>query len=173
MRQAVPQSRPQGPPPEEPAYLKQLKEENPAAYQDHLRTQRELKQQRAATFQLMDKQDQMEFLQEFGDKGGKDLLPIVNQKLEECRRNGNHSLNRGQIFLLLKGHEATTAKKQTATTFQSPAQTTATPQASGQTSFPGQDPSAGAALTSSSATTRESSTETIEELEKRLANQQF
>ncbi len=174
LRTAVPPSRPHGPPPEEPAHLKQLREENPAAYQDHLRTQGELKRQRAATFQILDKQDQMEFLQEFGGKGGRELLPLVNQKLEECRRNGNHSLNRGQIFLLLKGHEATikNSKGDPEYTAAPTAPAAAKAQPSAQP-FPGQDPSAGAAITSSSATSRESSKETLDELEKRLEDVEF
>ncbi len=165
LKQAVPQQvRPTQPEPV-PVWLKQLKEENPAAFQAYVLQDRKLKEQSAATFQVLDQQDRMAFVQEFGQDAAK-KLPEIEGKLEELRQRGIHSYNRGQIFVHLKGVEAIQSQKTPKATVQQ------TPVAQATVDAPGSDVRSAGTVVTGSATTAKAS-ESLEEMEKRLENQEF
>lgn len=97
-------------PEQEPEYLLKLKEENPVAYQAYKALEAKNKQQGAHMFQVMDNQDRLQFLTEFGDEAKK-YANQVEAKLDELRQQGIHHWNRGQILVHLKGQEALAGAK--------------------------------------------------------------
>ena len=154
---------------EEPPHLKQLKEENPAVYQELVSLKKAEKQRNAVMFQMLDNQDREQFLREFGEVGGKDYLPRVEEEMAKLRAQNISNYNRGQIFLHLKGLDSVRAPKPKAT----PApEAKPAPVATASDTIPSSDPS-DAGTTRSGSTTSGTGRKTIEEMEKELENFKF
>lgn len=169
LRQGTPAPVRQNQPEPVPTWLKQLKEENPAAFQAYVLQDRKLKEQSAATFQVMDQQDRLQFVQEFGQDAAR-RLPEIEQKLEELRQRNIHAYNRGQIFVHLEGVDAIQKRKtpsKPSVQQSAPAQSSA-----GDIDAPGSDVrSAGTVATGSATATK--APESLDELEKRLSEFEF
>lgn len=157
-------------PEKEPESLQRLREENPDMYQ-HLKQQElKLKQQSAATFGLMDNQDRLEFVRQFGDDGEK-RLHEVEAKLEELRAKNIHHYNRGQIFLHLEGLDNFENKRKSKVApAQEAQQSVPAHQAQADGMAPSSRPSAAGVVKSGSAAATSASRPTIEELEERLGD---
>lgn len=171
LRQSAPAPRPTAPE-VEPEFMKQLREENPAAYKAFKVQERKQREQSAATFQVLDQQDRQSYLMEFGQDGGSKLQE-VEQKLEELRQRGIHHFNRGQIYLHLEGVDAVKTKRTSRPSAPSPVQNTPViQQALAQVvDAPSSEPKSAGTLSGSSAPA--SRTESLEEMEKRLLDQEF
>lgn len=93
-------SRPSAPDPE----LEKLRQEHPAMAERYIRQQHELKQVRAGVFSTFDRQDRLEFIQEFGTEGKK-RVQEVERILEMERQKGNHNASRAGIYVWMRGQE--------------------------------------------------------------------
>jgi len=167
LRSVVPSQQAQ--PKQEPEYLVRLKEENPAAYAALTSQAHQLAQQSQALFVFGDKQDQLQFIQDFGDEGKK-YLPQVEAELQKLRANGRSDFNRGQIFLHIKGIESLQKPSQpaAATVVAAPTETVNnTPN-----NVPSSDP-ASAVTTAKGSATAVSTKETLAEKEERLKDFTF
>ncbi len=162
LRQAVPQ---QAPTPQAlPPHLEKLKEEQPHVFEQVMAQEHQLKQTRAALFDVKDGQDRLQFLAQYGQLVPSDKMNAVEAKLDELRSQGIHHWNRGQILLHMTGQEAL-VKKPTA---QTPVSATPAPQANNG-DVPSSDASA-AATTATGSAPAGSANETLEQMEARLAN---
>lgn len=159
-RSAVPQR--QSAPQEDPPHLKQLREENPAAYQAFKEQEFRAKQQSAAMFTVLDNQDRLQFMQEFGEEGKKHLQQVESE-LERLRSQGISNYNRGQILVHLKGQEALSAAR-TPKPAQAPAQAP---------NIPSSDPSVAGTTAGGSAQAAPTGKKTIEDYERELADVVF
>jgi hypothetical protein len=170
LRQSAPNPRPQVVE-QDPDWLKTLKDENPNAYKAFKMQDRKLKEQSAATFQVMDQQDRQAFLMEFGQEAGQKLQE-VETKLEELRRSGVHHFNRGQIYLHLEGVDAVKSKRAPKASSKHETQSFPTAVAAAQEiEAPSSDPKSAGILRGSSAPQKK--TESLDDLEKRLENEIF
>jgi hypothetical protein len=97
------QQRAQRPQEEDSPELKELRETNPALYNQTKRQQREIKELRAAHFTQADENDRIKFILEAGD-AGKKKLPEVERILDQERRAGRFHTRLG-LYQWLEGQE--------------------------------------------------------------------
>ncbi len=162
------QSRPEVP----DAEFERLRAESPAVAERMLKMQRENKQLRAGLFSSFDKQDRLEFVQEFGE-GGKKRLGEIDRILEMERQKGNHNANRQGIYVWLMGQERLRKDAQGAQT-QTQTQTTRAVDNSHSDDLnaPGSDPVQAATIRSGTAG-KDSSQLSFEERERLIENEVF
>ncbi len=162
------QSRPEVPDPE----FERMRQENPAMAEKFIRQQKEIKQMRAGLFSSFDKQDKLEFLQEYGTDGKKKLADI-ERILEGERQRGNHNANRQGIYVWLMGQERLRKDAQGQQT-QTQTQTTRAVDNSHSDDLnaPGSDPVQAATIRSGTAG-KDSSQLSFEERERLIENEVF
>jgi len=149
-------------PPEDPPALRRLREENPEHYALLKAQEMKLQQQSAGLFMMNEELDRERFARKFGDDGA-NVLPQVEQELDRLRRQGVHGHTRESIFKYLKGEEAVSKKRAPAPNPIAEApQTSAVPSSSTR-----------AAATISGGLAPSNRSESLEELEARLADQEF
>lgn len=154
----------------EPQWLKELQGENPNAYRAFKVQEKKLREQSAATFQVIDQQDRQAYLMEFGQDGSKRLQEVEN-KLEELRQRGIHNFNRGQIFLHMEGMDAVKSKRAPKETKPTTTPSTAVAAALASVDAPSSDTRSAGTLSSSSASTQK--TVSLDDLERTLENHEF
>ena len=154
------------------AEFERLRAESPAVAERMLKMQRENKQLRAGLFSSFDKQDRLEFVQEFGE-GGKKRLRDVEQILENERQKGNHNANRQGIYVWLMGQERLRKDAEAPRTQAATQSTQVThSQAQDDLNAPGSDPVQAATIRSGTAG-KDSSQLSFEEREKLIENEVF
>jgi hypothetical protein len=166
LRKAVPGQ--QQVPVQEPEDMVRLREENPALYQRIKQQEHDNQRMKATAFKLMEDNDRRALVDEFGDEGKK-YLHKVEEKLAELRSKGIHNYDRGQIFYHLKGQEAVEklrAPKPQSNNVPLKNDFVDPPQVS---NVPSSNPVSASTSVSGSAAVG-SRTETLEELEARLAD---
>jgi hypothetical protein len=161
----------------DPPYLAKLKEDSPEMYAAIKTIQAENSQLKAAVFNSNDKGDRAEFLSAYPKKIADRWLPLVEEKLQELRQNGEFGWSRDMIYKHLRGVTAhmddlkqfdeleDQYKKQTQTT--KPKQTTEEADES-----PSQDPAVSQVARSGSASSKGTGF-SIEDFENKYGDQTF
>ena len=115
--------------------MKELQENNPTLFRKIMSQDTETKRMKAMNAQLMDSQDRLSFLMEYGDEGKK-RLKEVEKLLQQERDSGNYRVNRSGILIWLNGQDRTRQSNQvpqgTQQTPQAPAPQQTTQQATAQ-----------------------------------------
>lgn len=91
--------------------MQRLKEENPEAYAELMKSRKEAKELRAGFSGLADQTDRLLFLQHAGE-AGKKRIAEVEQILNQQRQQGNFKADRAGIYTWLLGQERLRSENQ-------------------------------------------------------------
>lgn len=155
-------------PQQESAYMKSLKETDPARYQHEKAAELRSMQASAASYAAIDQADRTDFILQTGKLGQKSLEQ-VESIIQQERQRGNFNVNRLTVFRMIKGQEALEKELAEVNTPKPKIQTQST--TTEDIDAPSQDPSAVGTIPKGAA--KGSTEPTLEELEARLLNQEF
>jgi len=173
LNQLVQNQRPAQRPREEAPEMRELREQNPALYKRLAAQDQAIRESRALNSELIDGQDRINFVTEYGEEAKKNLKK-VEDLLRQERAAGNFKVSRQGVYLWLKGQEQlqrSVAPEPTVVTQQAP-------QAKVE-EIPSSDPSnarfvngaqAPSGFSSATPTSRE---EQVKQMRDRLKNQSF
>jgi len=149
--------------------LMRLREENPELYKaevEKYKLKQELSQTKQAVAGLWDAQDRMQLVSRYG-KTAEKRADEVEQTLEQFRNQGNYSINREQVLVLLLGQDKLREDQARAL---APVLPVVLP--SGDDDMPGSNPSSASALVGGKAPSS-GSNKSFAEIEKDLSNIEF
>lgn len=156
------QQAPQAVDPEE----KEFMERDPIAYKRQKDLEYKLKQVSASNFAIQEQSDRDKFIQYAGTDEANRLGNLIEKRLDDLRKKDIFTMNRTDLYNYIVGQEAISSKRK-------PKAAAATPEVPVKTNddAPSSDPKTQGIIQSAApASTSEPS---LEELEKRLANQEF